>query len=142
MHRGLPLAPYFPSNYPTNSHNALELFGVGRLEQLVTALPLHLRNPAMSTIFVEADQRAKTLLELPRRPVAALVHQPAPGGTRPRALPARIAPRRQRCYGYNVRTGNVCDHIQFHQVHNLFQEQEKQGSVGAELTKNKVSFLN
>ncbi|KAM1330162.1 hypothetical protein ACFX2I_042905 [Malus domestica] len=59
MHRGLPLAPYFPSNYPTNSHNAHELFGVGRLEQLVTALPLHLRNPAMSTIFVEANQRAK-----------------------------------------------------------------------------------
>ncbi|KAM1223991.1 hypothetical protein ACFX13_043612 [Malus domestica] len=67
MHRGLPLAPYFPSNYPTNSHNAHELFGVRRhelfgvrrLEQLVTALPLHLRNPAMSTIFVEANQRAK-----------------------------------------------------------------------------------
>ncbi|KAB2627875.1 LOB domain-containing protein 25-like [Pyrus ussuriensis x Pyrus communis] len=59
MHRGLPLAPYFPSNYPTNSHNAHELFDVGRLEQLVIALPLHLRNPAMSTIFVEADQHAK-----------------------------------------------------------------------------------
>ncbi|TQE11128.1 hypothetical protein C1H46_003134 [Malus baccata] len=34
----------------------------------------------------------------------------------------------------------MCDHIQFHQVHNLFHEQEKQGSVGAELTKDRSPF--
>ncbi|XP_068306908.1 LOB domain-containing protein 24-like [Pyrus communis] len=136
------LAPYFPSNHPTNFHNALKLFGVSRLAKLVTDLPPHLRTPAMSTIFVEADHRAKDPVGGCHAVVRSLLwsinkHQAELDRVRYQLELCRrggnVMPMAQ-CLGdfkYNVGAGNVYDQTQFHLVQKkVFQEQEEQGHVG------------
>ncbi|KAM1177043.1 hypothetical protein ACFX13_016861 [Malus domestica] len=141
-----PLAPYFPSNRPTNFHNALKLFGVSRLTKLVTDLPPQLRTPAISTIFVEADHRAKDPVGGCHAVVRSLLwsinkHQAeldrvryqlelcrGGGNVMPMVMPMAQS---LRDFKFNVGAGNVYDQTQFHQVQkNVFQEQEEQGNVG------------
>ncbi|XP_048444572.1 LOB domain-containing protein 22-like [Pyrus x bretschneideri] len=137
-----PLAPYFPSSYPTNFHNAHKLFGVSRVVDSTNSSPPSLPTPAMSTIFVEADHRAKDPVGGCHAVVRSLLwsihrHQAELDSVRYQLELLRSGgnvmaiAQTLEDFKDNVGTWNVYDHMQFHQVQkNCSQEQEDQGNIG------------
>ncbi|KAM1118621.1 hypothetical protein ACFX2I_042907 [Malus domestica] len=113
-----PLAPYFPSSYPTNFHNAHKLFGVSRVVDSTNSSPPSLPTseaPPCPPSLSSRPPRQRPCWRLPRRrPVAMAIAQTLED------------------FKDNVGMWNVYDHIQFHQVQKKgSQEQEEQGNIGA-----------